>query len=143
MIGTGCRVFAFVEYVPVQEGTEGLVLSPEQRSSLVGCLRTFPEKFPALFLGFPGDEEVFGGCLSSGRGFIHVSATGDLEPCPAAPFSDANLTKMPLREALQSRFLEEIRRHHDRLTETGGGCALWSNRAWVRSILAGNGTVSG
>ena len=139
MIDTGCRVFAFVEYVPVQGGTEGLVLTGEQRSSLIGCLRTFPERFPALFLGFPGDEEVFGGCLSSGRGFVHVSATGDLEPCPAAPFSDANLTRTPLREALQSRFLGEIRRHHDRLTETGGGCAFWTNREWVLSILSGSG----
>ncbi|HMA05614.1 MAG TPA: radical SAM protein [Methanomicrobiales archaeon] len=138
MLGAGCRVFAFVEYVPVQEGTEGLVLSGEQRRSLVGCLREYPDRFPAIFLGFPGDAETFGGCLSSGRGFLHVSATGDLEPCPAAPFSDANLTKMPLREALQSRFLGEIRRHHDRLTETRGGCALWTNRGWVRSVLMGH-----
>ncbi len=139
MIRAGCRLFAFVEYVPVQEGTEHLVLTEDQRASLVTDLRTFPGKFPALFLGFPGDEEAFGGCLSSGRGFVHVSATGDLEPCPAAPFSDANLTKIPLAEALQSGFLGEIRKHHDRMTETRGGCALWTNREWVRSVLAGNG----
>ena len=137
MIGAGCRVFAFVEYVPVQAGTEDLVLSADQRSALVGCLRTFPGRFPALFLGFPGDEEVFGGCLSSGRGFLHVSTSGDLEPCPAAPFSDTNLTATPLREALGSRFLREIRRHHAMLTETQGGCALWTNRAWVASVLGG------
>jgi MoaA/NifB/PqqE/SkfB family radical SAM enzyme len=135
MIEAGCRVFTFVEYVPVQEGTEALVLTGEQRASLVGCLRTFPGRFPALFIGFPGDEEVFGGCLSSGRGFIHVNATGDLEPCPAAPFSDVNLARMPLREALQSRFLREIRRHHEDLTETNGGCALWTNRDWAASVL--------
>lgn len=138
MIGAGCRVFTFVEYVPVQEGTGDLVLTADQRRALIGCLRTFPGRFPALFLGFPGDEEVFGGCLSSGRGFIHVSATGDLEPCPAALFSDANLTKMPLRQALQSRFLEEIRRHHEQLTETQGGCALWANREWAATVLRGS-----
>ena len=135
MIDAGCRVFTFVEYVPIQEGTENLVLTGEQRAALIGCLRTFPGRFPALFIGFPGDEEVFGGCLSSGRGFVHVSATGDLEPCPAAPFSDANLTRIPLRQALQSRFLREIRRHHEQLTETKGGCALWTNREWAASVL--------
>ncbi|HTY51859.1 MAG TPA: radical SAM protein [Methanomicrobiales archaeon] len=135
MIDTGSRVFAFVEYVPVQEGTGGLVLSGDQRAGLVRCLRAYPAKYPALFLGFPGDEEAFGGCLSSGRGFVHVSASGDLEPCPAAPFSDSDLTKVPLKEALQSRFLREIRMHHDMLTETSGGCALWSNRDWVTSVL--------
>jgi MoaA/NifB/PqqE/SkfB family radical SAM enzyme len=95
----------------------------------------YPGRFRALFIGFPGDEELFGGCLSSGRGFIHVSATGDLEPCPAAPFSDGNLTGMPLGQALQSRFLKEIRRHHEELTETKGGCALWTNRDWAASVL--------
>ncbi|MDD1662489.1 MAG: radical SAM protein, partial [Methanomicrobiales archaeon] len=138
MIDAGCRVFTFVEYVPVQKGTEDLVLTGEQKSALIGCLRTFPGRFPALFIGFPGDEEVFGGCLSSGRGFIHVSATGDLEPCPAAPFSDANLTKISLRQALGSRFLREIRRHHEELTEMKGGCALWTNREWAASVLRGS-----
>lgn len=135
MIDAGCRVFTFVEYVPIEQGTEDLVLSPDQRRSLIGCLITFPEKFPAIFIGFPGDEEIFGGCLSSGRGFIHVSASGDLEPCPAAPFSDANLTKIPLREALKSRFLEDFRMHHEEITETKGGCALWTNRGWAASLL--------
>jgi MoaA/NifB/PqqE/SkfB family radical SAM enzyme len=135
MIAAGCRVLAYVEYVPVQEGTEGLVLSRGQREVLIGCLRSYPRRFPAVFLGFPGDEEAFGGCLSAGRGFFHVSASGDLEPCPAAPFSDTNLTKVPLREGLRSRFLGEIRRHHDRLTETQGGCALWTNRDWAASVL--------
>jgi len=146
MTGAGCRVFTFVEYVPVQEGTGDLVLTGDQRASLIGCLRAFPARFPALFLGFPGDEQVFGGCLSSGRGFVHVSATGDLEPCPAAPFSDANLTRMPLRQALQSRFLAEIRKHHGELTETKGGCALWTNRQWAASVLqesGGGGTGPG
>jgi MoaA/NifB/PqqE/SkfB family radical SAM enzyme len=138
MIDAGCRVFTFVEYVPVQKGTEDLILTGEQKSALIGCLRTFPERFPALFIGFPGDEEVFGGCLSSGRGFIHVSATGDLEPCPAAPFSDVNLTKISLRQALGSRFLREIRRHHEELTEMKGGCALWTNRGWAASVLRGS-----
>ncbi|MDD1669476.1 MAG: radical SAM protein [Methanomicrobiales archaeon] len=135
MIEAGCRVFTFVEYVPIETGTEDLVLSPDQRRSLIGCLTIFPEKFPAIFIGFPGDEEIFGGCLSSGRGFIHISASGDLEPCPAAPFSDTNLTKIPLREALSSRFLEDLRKHHEEITETKGGCALWTNRGWAASLL--------
>jgi hypothetical protein len=42
---------------------------------------------------------------------------------------------MNLKEALQSEFLQTIRRNHHRLTETRGGCALWQNRAWVSSVL--------
>ena len=135
MIDTGCRIFTFVEYVPIQPGTEGLVLTDDQREKLVMCLNAFNTRLPAVFIGFPGDEKKFGGCLSAGRGFVHVSAAGNLEPCPAAPFSDADLTKISLKEALQSDFLRRIRENHAMLTETDGGCALWTNREWTSSLL--------
>ncbi|WAC05358.1 MAG: radical SAM protein [Methanoregula sp.] len=135
MIDSGCRIFTFVEYVPIQPGTEGLVLTGAQRENLAKCLNAFNTRLPAVFIGFPGDEEKFGGCLSAGRGFVHVSAAGSLEPCPAAPFSDADLTKVSLKEALQSDFLRRIRENHAMLTETDGGCALWTNRKWTSSLL--------
>jgi len=136
MIGTGARVFTFVEYVPMKPGTGDLVLSPEQKQNLIAILSVFNQKFPALFIGFPGDEDPYGGCLAAGRGFIHVSPSGNVEPCPAAPFADVNLGRVSLKSALQSRFLREIRTHHHKLTETNGGCALWTNREWAQKILA-------
>ncbi len=135
MIGGGARVFTFVEYVPMEPGTEDLVLTPEQKTMLNTALSAFNRKFAALFIGFPGDEEAYGGCLAAGRGFIHVSPSGDLEPCPAAPFSDANLTTVPLKEALRSPLLSRIRRDHGLLTESSGGCALRSNRELVQELL--------
>jgi MoaA/NifB/PqqE/SkfB family radical SAM enzyme len=137
MIGEGARVLVFVEYVPIEHGTEDLVLSDEHRKALSGALRSFARKFPALFIGFPGDEEEYDGCLAAGRGFVHVSSAGALEPCPAAPFSDKDLTTTPLKDALRSELLEKIRRNHDLLTETRGGCALWTNREFV-GTLTGN-----
>ena len=65
----------------------------------------------------------------------HVSPSGDLEPCPASQFSDANLLRVSLKDALQSSFLDKIRRHHDILTETDGGCALRANREWVQALV--------
>jgi len=135
MLAAGARAFVFVEYVPIEPGTETLVLTPDQRKRLCTSLGAFTQMFPALFIGFPGDEEEYGGCLAAGRGFVHISPSGDLEPCPAAPFSDANLAKVPLKEALRSDFLQHIRSSHDQLTETHGGCALWTNRAWVQGLL--------
>jgi MoaA/NifB/PqqE/SkfB family radical SAM enzyme len=135
MIDAGTRVFTYVEYVPMEPGTENLVLTREQKKTLQGVLAEFNRKFPALFIGFPGDEDTYGGCLAAGRGFVHVSPFGDLEPCPAAPFSDANLTAMPLREALKSRLLGRIRDEHNLLRETSGGCALRANRAWVQELV--------
>jgi MoaA/NifB/PqqE/SkfB family radical SAM enzyme len=135
MIDAGARVFTYVEYVPMEPGTENLVLTREQKKTLQAVLSVFNQKFPALFIGFPGDEDTYGGCLAAGRGFVHVSPSGNLEPCPAAPFSDANLATVPLREALQSRLLGRIRDEHNLLTETSGGCALRANRVWVQELV--------
>jgi MoaA/NifB/PqqE/SkfB family radical SAM enzyme len=89
----------------------------------------------SLFIAVPGDEEEIGGCLSAGRGFVHINANGDLEPCPFAPYSDTNLRDSSLREALQSDFLKAIRANHKHLRETEGRCALWVNREMVESLL--------
>ena len=135
MLKAGARVFTYVEYVPMEPGTECLVLTREQKKTLQVVLAEFNRKFPALFIGFPGDEDTYGGCLAAGRGFVHVSPSGDLEPCPAAPYSDANLTEVPLREALQSRLLGRLRETPEVLAESEGGCALRANRAWAEQIL--------
>lgn len=130
------RVFSYVEYVPMTSGTEDLILTHEQKQNLPGMLTGLNQKYPALFLGFPGDEAYYGGCLAAGRGFVHVSPSGDLEPCPAAPYSDANLTELPLKEALRSRFLQRLRDTPEVLTESAGGCALHENQEWVQTIMA-------
>ena len=135
MIERACRLFFLIEYVPIQEGSESLVLADEQRDALPELLARWRETLSGLFVALPGDEEAFGGCLAAGRGFVHISPEGYLEPCPFAPFSDVNLKEMSLRKALQSRLLERIRTSPQHLSETQGGCALWANRDWVRSLL--------
>ncbi|MBP2134208.1 MoaA/NifB/PqqE/SkfB family radical SAM enzyme [Methanomicrobium sp. W14] len=134
MVSRGVLAFVYVEYVPIEAGTEDLVLTKEQQSHLREKLHEYCDRFPALFIGFPGDEDAYGGCLAAGRGFVHVSPSGDLEPCPAAPFSDMNLKTVPLEDALKSGLLEKIRKSHGMLTESGGGCALWANREWVKTL---------
>jgi MoaA/NifB/PqqE/SkfB family radical SAM enzyme len=138
LIDLGCRLFFFVEYVPVREGTESLILDSTQRARLASAVTSLQNRLRGLFIAFPGDEEMFGGCLAAGRGFIHVSPSGRVEPCPFAPYSDASVRDVPLRDALASPLLAAIRENHDKLTETSGGCALWSQREWVRSLLAGS-----
>jgi MoaA/NifB/PqqE/SkfB family radical SAM enzyme len=135
LISEGCQLFFFVDYIPVKEGTEDNVIKDEQRTELAIILDSFRDKFSSLFVSFPGDEDSFGGCLSAGRGFIHVSAEGDLEPCPFASYSDTNLNDLSLKEALKSELLSKIRQNHTELTETKGGCALWEKRDWVKSLL--------
>ena len=133
LVDAGCKLFMLVEYTPVKEGTADWVLTQEQSSELIKRRDAFRKEFPALFIALPWDEEEIGGCLSAGRGFIHISAEGNVEPCPFVPYSDTNLRDLSLKEALQSKMLRAIRENHDRLQETHG-CALWVRRDWVRSL---------
>jgi MoaA/NifB/PqqE/SkfB family radical SAM enzyme len=131
----GCKFFLFLEYTPTQEGTEGWVLTTSQRTQMRDLLHYYRSHYASLFIAVPWDEDDVGGCLSAGRGFVHINAVGDLEPCPFAPFSDANVRDDSLKDALQSRLCEKIRQIPELSIEKGGGCVLWKEREWVRSLL--------
>ena len=133
--GFGCKFFLFLEYTPTQEGTENWVLTVEQRSQVRGLLANYRKKYPSLFIAVPWDEDDVGGCLSAGRGFVHINARGDLEPCPFAPFSDVNVRENSLKDALQSKLCEKIRAIPELSRETGGGCVLWKERELVQSLI--------
>ena len=130
----GAKLFFYVEYVPVAEGSSHLVLSDQQKAELPGRVEALCKSLPGLFIAFPGDEDQYEGCLAAGRGFLHINPSGKVEPCPFAPFSDSDLRYGSLRDALESRFLREIRENHHLLKEGEGGCALWSNRDWVKRL---------
>ena len=135
MVDIGCKFFLFLDFTPIQEGTEDWVLTDDQRNRVMDLLRSYREQFKALFIGVPWDEEDVGGCLSAGRGFVHINAEGDVEPCPFSPIFDSNIKNMPLKEALQSEFLKRLREDPELSKYTGGGCALWKNREQVRGLL--------
>ncbi|MGA2386704.1 MAG: radical SAM protein [Candidatus Bathyarchaeia archaeon] len=133
LVDAGCKFFMCVEYTPVTAGTEDWVLTAEQKAAVVPIRNGFRKKYKALFIALPWDEDEIGGCLSAGRGFVHVSAEGNVEPCPFIAYSDTNLKDIPLREALQSKMLKTIRENHAELKEIHG-CALWEKREWVKSL---------
>ncbi|NQT27765.1 radical SAM protein [candidate division KSB1 bacterium] len=135
LVDLGCKLFFYLEYTAVREGTEDWIPAEDQREMLTERVENFRKRYPALFISVPGDEEQFGGCISSGRGFVHISANGDLEPCPFAPFSDVNIRETSLKEALKSKLLATIRENVDMLEEGPGGCSLWQKRDWVESLV--------
>lgn len=132
----GCKLFFFIEYTPIDSATESWEVTDEQRKIMTERVAGFRNEISALFVNLPDDEKDFGGCLSSGRGFVHISAQGNVEPCPFAPYSDTNLREATLKEALQSDFLAAVRENSDQLHEGSGGCALWREREWLTATLA-------
>jgi MoaA/NifB/PqqE/SkfB family radical SAM enzyme len=135
LVDVGSRFFLFLDYTPIQEGTEEWVLLDDQRMQVTSLMKSLRKEFSALFIGVPWDEIEVGGCLSAGRGFVHINAEGGVEPCPFAPISDTSLKDVSLSEALQSEFLMRIRQNPELSKYTGGGCALWKNRERVRALF--------
>ena len=136
----GCKFFLFLEYTPTQEGTDDWVLTPNQRDQMRDMMHYYRYKYSSLFIAVPWDEDDVGGCLSAGRGFVHINAVGDLEPCPFAPFSDTNVRDYSLKDALQSKLCEKIRDIPELSKEKGDGCVLWKERELVQSLLKNSNT---
>lgn len=130
----GAAATFLIEYVPCQ-GDEELCLSDAQKEDMIACMPKLREQMDMLIIPLPGDEDKYGGCLAAGRGFLHISSTGSLEACPFAPYSDANVKNMPLKEALKSHLLKEVRDNHHMLKEGKGGCTLVSNKEWVEGLV--------
>ncbi len=136
----GCGVVFFIEYVPAQESTDHLVLSPQSLAILkakVEALRQDKQNAGINFLSFPGDEDNMGGCLAAGRGFFHINAAGGAEPCPFSPFSVLNVRDHPLLEVIQSPFFSSIRQiSAAEAVSHRGGCTLFEHRDQVMAALA-------
>jgi MoaA/NifB/PqqE/SkfB family radical SAM enzyme len=132
----GCKLMLFAEYTPVKAETADWVITDEQRDGMNERIKDFRSRYSALFVAVPGDEQEYGGCLSAGRGFVHISVEGDVEPCPFAPYSDSNVRDSSLKTALQSNLLKAIRNNEELGKETGGACALYTHREWVQSMIA-------
>jgi MoaA/NifB/PqqE/SkfB family radical SAM enzyme len=136
LAAAGCRLFLLADYTPVDPGTADWMLTAGQREQVEARVRGLREQHSAVFVAVPWDERALGGCLSAGRGFVHINASGEVEPCPFAPYSDADLTEVSLLEALRSPFLEKLRALPELTEYTGGGCELWKNREQVEKALA-------
>jgi MoaA/NifB/PqqE/SkfB family radical SAM enzyme len=121
LIAQGIRAAVFIEYIPVtsQPETEPnqntdningvaewlvkndqeLMLTEEERTEFREQILRYRRKKSIYIIHSPGDEEFFGGCVSAGRGFAHVTPLGDLTPCPVSNVATHNLTTATLRKA--------------------------------------------
>ena len=134
--GYGCKIVFYVEYVPMEAGTEHLAFGDEQVAEMETLLEERRKTYAdIIFLSFPGDEKALGGCLASGRGFFHIGPDGSAEPCPFSPFSDSNVATMGLRKALQSPLFRKIRAAKALGWEHTGGCTLYEHREEIEKMM--------
>lgn len=70
-----------MDFVPTDDGLEKLTLSKKQIKVKGERILALGKKLPGEFLDYPEKwGEKFDGCLTAGRGFIHISSEGNVEP---------------------------------------------------------------
>ena len=132
----GCKLIIYVEYVPIEQGTEHLALDESGTEQMEMVQEHQREQFPdMIIISFPGDEKHMGGCLAGGRGFFHIGPDGAAEPCPFSPFSDSNVLSLGVRGALKSPLFQRLRDARLVGGEHTGGCALWEHKEEVAAIM--------
>lgn len=135
----GCGLIFYVEYVPAEANTEHLILSDDDLKDLqerIDLLKSDKKNKGMIILSFPGDEDKMGGCLAAGRGFFHINANGNAEPCPFSPYSEINMKNQSVIEVLQSEFFNEVRKiSMSEAINHKGGCLLFQYADKVENAL--------
>ena len=133
----GCRLVIYVEFVPVTEEAATLAPGDAQRAVLSEAIDSLRGEYDDMvLLSFPGDELAMGGCMAAGREFFHINSQGGAEPCPFSPYSDINVRKTSLKDAMKSRLFDALREGGVLSEAHTGGCVLFSHREEVQRLLA-------
>ena len=134
----GYKLVIYVEFVPVTEEATYLAPGDAERAYMAEAVDALRRDYDDIvLLSFPGDELAMGGCMAAGREFFHINSHGGAEPCPFSPYSDINVKRTSLREAIRSRLFAALREEHVMEHSHVGGCVLFTQRDKVESILSG------
>lgn len=162
-IAQGIRIGVFIEYIPntpilepndstssytgIPEGNanewdikndHALMLNAEERAEFRSRILSYRATKPIYIIHSPGDEEYFGGCVSAGRGFAHITPAGDLTPCPVSNIATHNLTTATLRDGLASPLFRRIR-ESEYLENGSTPCALFAHPQEVDELAKAAG----
>ena len=110
------------------------MLSPEERAAFRKQILKFRETKSIYIIHSPGDEEYFGGCVSAGRGFAHVTPAGDLTPCPVSNVATHNLKTATLSAGFASPLFTKIRESEELLENEGTPCSLFAHPKEVAEL---------
>jgi MoaA/NifB/PqqE/SkfB family radical SAM enzyme len=148
LIAQGVRAALFIEYIPVmsapktisnednvlEQSDHFLMLTRQESAEFRAKILEYRKTKPLYIVHSPGDEELFGGCVSAGRGFAHVTPAGDLTACPVSNVATHNLKTATLREGFASPLFTKIRENEELLENEGTPCSLFAHPKEVAEL---------
>jgi hypothetical protein len=110
LLDKGCYVVWVFQFLPIGKDPDlELMPTPEQRFALREKVEEIRGRLPIFIGDFWNDGPYVGGCIASGRRYLHINNRGDIEPCAFVHFSVDNIKEKPLKEALKSPFFRYLR----------------------------------
>lgn len=110
LIEKGCILMWNFHYVPIGRTPDlDLMATPQQRDYMRERFRYFRATKPMLFVDFWNDGHLTNGCIAGGKKYLHITASGDVEPCVFCHFASDNIKEKSLLEVLNSPLFREIR----------------------------------
>ncbi len=103
LIELGALFVWYFHYMPVgSDANIELMCSPDQRETMYHTIRRWRREKSIFPMDFQNDGQFTQGCVAGGRRYLHINASGDVDPCVFVHFSDSNIHQKTLLECLQS-----------------------------------------
>ena len=143
MIDMGAKFAWFFTYMPIgAAAVPELIATAEQRKFMYEQIHKFRKTKPLFTMDFWNDGDAVGGCIAGGRGYCHINADGDMEPCAFIHYSDSNIKGKTLLECYQSPLFMAYRRNQPFNDNMLRPCPVLDNPGRLTQIVEESGTRS-
>ncbi len=137
MLEKGCYFGWYFMYIPIgREPDLSLMPSPEQRQLCRERVWRWRNEKPIFVADFWNDGHLTGGCMSGGRLYLHITSSGNVEPCVFSHFTVDNIKDKSLQEVLESDFFRAIRRRFPWTDNELTPCMIIDNPWVLREAVA-------
>lgn len=143
MIDMGAKFAWFFTYMPIgAAAVPELIATAEQRKFMYEQIHKLRKTKPLFTMDFWNDGDAVGGCIAGGRGYCHINANGDMEPCAFIHYSDSNIKEKTLLECYQSPLFMAYRRSQPFNDNMLRPCPVLDNPGRLTQIVEESGARS-
>ena len=143
MIDMGAKFAWLFTYMPIgAAAVPELIATAEQRKFMYEQIHKFRKTKPLFTMDFRNDGDAVGGCIAGGRGYCHINANGDMEPCAFIHYSDSNIKEKTLLECYQSPLFMAYRRSQPFNDNMLRPCPVLDNPGRLTQIVEESGARS-
>ncbi len=143
MIDMGAKFAWMFTYTPIgADAVPELIATAEQRKFMYEKIHEYRQTKPLFTMDFWNDGDAVGGCIAGGRGYCHINANGDMEPCAFIHYSNANIKEQTLLECYQSPLFMEYRKNQPFNENMLRPCPVLDNPGRLTEMVAASGAHS-